>query len=132
MLVYVDNILCIHEDPNSVHFPLTPNSVGTPDIYQGAKLKLMKLENGVWSWRISLSKYVREAVKNCKDYVTKHLPPQYRLPKLVPNPFPVLILGKMDGLPSGTKLPWQQQTAKRYVLCLLIQPSKRTSDQQRR
>ncbi len=32
--------------------------------------------------------YVREAVKNCKDYISKHLPPQYRLPKLAPNPFP--------------------------------------------
>ncbi len=30
---------------------------------------------------------VQEAVKNCKDYVSEHLPPQYRLPKLAPNPF---------------------------------------------
>ncbi len=48
----------------------------------------MQLENGVWTWGISPSKYVREAVKNCKDYVSEHLPPQYRLPKLAPNPFP--------------------------------------------
>ncbi len=40
------------------------------------------------AWGISPSKYIREAVKNCKDYTSKHLPPQYRLPKLAPNPFP--------------------------------------------
>ncbi len=91
MLVYVDDILCIHEDPDSVlkvlnkYFPLKPDSVGSPDIYLGAKLKLMQLENGVWAWGISPSKYVREAVKNCKDYVSKHLPPQYKLTKLSPK-----------------------------------------------
>ncbi len=62
MLVYVDNIICIHEDPDSVlkvinkYFPLKLNSVGAPDIYLGAKLKLMQLENGVWAWGISPSK----------------------------------------------------------------------------
>ncbi len=69
------------------YFPLKPDSVGAPDIYLGTKLKLMLLENGVWALGISASKYVREAVKNCKDLVSKHLLPQYRLPKLAPNPF---------------------------------------------
>ncbi len=47
MLVYVDYILCIHNDPDSVlkvlnkYFPLKPDSVGAPDIYLGAKLKVM-------------------------------------------------------------------------------------------
>ncbi len=54
MLVYIDDILFIHKDPDSVlkalnkYFPLKPDSVGTPDIYRSAKLKLMQLENGVW------------------------------------------------------------------------------------
>ncbi len=61
--------------------------MGAPDIYLGTKLKLMQHENGVWAWGISPSKYVREAVKNCKDYVSEHLPPQYKLPNLAPNPF---------------------------------------------
>ncbi len=62
MLVYVDNILCIHEDPDSVlnvlnkYFSLKPDSVGAPDIDLGAKLKLMQLENGLWAWSISPSK----------------------------------------------------------------------------
>ncbi len=28
-------------------------------------------------------------VKNGKDYISEHSPPQYRLPKLAPNPFPI-------------------------------------------
>ncbi len=70
------------------HFPLKPNSVNTPDIYLGAKLKLMQLKNSVWEWGISPSKYVREAVKNCKEYILKNVPPQYQLPKLTPNTYP--------------------------------------------
>ncbi len=60
MLVYVDNIQCIHEDPDSVlkvlnnYFPLKPDSVGAPDVYLGAKVKPMQLENGVWVWGISI------------------------------------------------------------------------------
>ncbi len=61
--------------------------MGSPDIYLGAKLKLIQLENGVWALGISPSKYVKETVKNCKGYESEHLPPQYRLPKLAPNPF---------------------------------------------
>ncbi len=93
MLVYGDNILCIHKDTDSVlkvlnkYFPLKPDSVGTPDIYLGAKLKIMQHESSIWAWVISPSKYVREAVWNCKGYVSEHLPPQYLLPKLAPNPF---------------------------------------------
>ncbi len=55
MLVYVNDIPCINEDPDSVlkvlnkYFPLKPDSVGTPDIYLGAKLNLMELENEVWA-----------------------------------------------------------------------------------
>ncbi len=48
MLVYVDDILCIHEDPNGVlkllnkYFPLKPDSVGTPAIYLSSKLIIAK------------------------------------------------------------------------------------------
>ncbi len=65
ILVYVNDILCIHEDPHSVlkvrnkYFPLKPESVGAPDIYLGAKLKLMQLKNGIWAWGISPSKYIQ-------------------------------------------------------------------------
>ncbi len=55
MLVYLDNILCLHEDPKSVikilnkYFPLKSDSIRTCDIYLIAKLKLIQLNNGVWA-----------------------------------------------------------------------------------
>ncbi len=55
------------------NFPLKPDLIRTPDIYLGFKHKLMQLENGVWVWGISPSKYVREENKNYKDYVSEHL-----------------------------------------------------------
>ncbi len=77
------DILCIHEvikAPNK-YFLLKHDSVGTPDIYLGAKLKLMQIDSGVKVWGINPSKYVQKAVKICKDYVSHHLLPQYWLPK---------------------------------------------------
>ncbi len=54
--VYVDDILCIHNNPDSIliqidkYFLSKPVSVVEPDVYLGAKLKLIQLENGVWAW----------------------------------------------------------------------------------
>ncbi len=55
ILCYVDDILCVHHDPMSVlnlingYMPLKPSLVGDPDIYLGAKLKMTRLENGIWA-----------------------------------------------------------------------------------
>ncbi len=44
---YADDILCTHDDPDSIHahidkcFLLKPVSVGEPNVYLGAKLKLV-------------------------------------------------------------------------------------------
>ncbi len=72
ILIYVDDILCIHNDHDAIlaqidkYFLLKPDSVGALNVYLGAKLKLMQLENGVWAWGLSPSKYVQEAIQNCK------------------------------------------------------------------
>ncbi len=76
----MDDILCIHNDPNSVltqidkFFLLKHDSVGEPDVYLGAKLKLKQLENSVWAWGLSPFQYAQEAVCNCKKYVDENLP----------------------------------------------------------
>jgi hypothetical protein len=45
--------------------PLKPTSVGDPDVYLGAKLRNVRLENGVYAWAlVSPSKYVSQAVAN--------------------------------------------------------------------
>ncbi len=95
ILCYVDDILCIQHDHMSVmneingHLPLKPISVGDPDIYFGAKLKLTQLPNGVMAWGLSPSKCVVQAVKNCQLHLTAKLNGKYSIPARVDNPFPV-------------------------------------------
>ena len=44
IICYVDDILCIHHDPDTVlnklnrYVPLKPGSIGSPDMYLGMKL----------------------------------------------------------------------------------------------
>ena len=83
ILCYVDDILCIHHDPDDVlnklngYVMLKPGSFGSPDMYLGTKLKCMLLHNGIWAWSMSPSKYVQEAVRICKEFVARHLSKEY-------------------------------------------------------
>jgi hypothetical protein len=92
VLCYVDAILCIHHDAMKQilaigkQFPLKKGSVGDPDIYLGAKLRKVTLENGVEAWSMSPSKYMQEAVKNVKNYLQEKEPGRPWLKK-VPTPF---------------------------------------------
>ncbi len=81
-------------------FLLNPDSVEEPDVYLGAKLKLMQLENGVWAWGLSPFKYVQEAVRICNKYVEENLPKFYKLTQLVPNPFPTYYRLELDISPE--------------------------------
>ncbi len=95
ILCYVDDILCIHNDPMSVmneingYLLLKPSYMGNPDIYLGAMLKQTQLPNGVMAWRLSPSKYVVQAIKNCQIHLTKKLNGKYSIPARADNPFPV-------------------------------------------
>ena len=94
ILVYVDDILCIHHDAMSVLdrinecLPLKPQSMGDPDIYLGAKLRETRLPNGVWAWGLSPSKYVNQAVQNCQTHLTEKLGGTFKIPAKAANPFP--------------------------------------------
>ena len=93
ILCYVDDILCIHHNPDDVlnklngYVPLKPRSVRSPDMYSGTKQKTMQLHNGIWAWSMSPSKCAQEAVRLCKEYIAKHLSKGYKLPKRANNPF---------------------------------------------
>ena len=63
-------------------------------------MKLMQLENGVWAWGLSPSKYVQEAVRNCKKYISENLPKFYKLTRLAPNPFPTDYRPELDTSPE--------------------------------
>ena len=75
ILCYVDNFLCIHHNPEDVlnklngYMLLKPDSVMSPNMYLGTKLKCMQLCNGIWAWPMSPSKYVLEAVRIYEEYV---------------------------------------------------------------
>ena len=94
ILVYVDDILCIHHDAMSVldqinkHLPLKPTSMGDPDIYLGAKLRETQLPNGIWAWGLSPSKYVNQAVQNCQAHLTQKLNGMFSILVKAANPFP--------------------------------------------
>ena len=47
-------------------------SIGAPDMYLGAKLKQVTLDNKVEAWGMSSSKYVNDAVKNAEEYLGKN------------------------------------------------------------
>ncbi len=70
ILIYVDDILCIHHEAMPVldkldkYFTLKPSSVGNPSMYLGAKLKLTQMSNGVYEmWGMSPAKYIKECDK---------------------------------------------------------------------
>ena len=74
ILLYVNDVLCIHHDGKSTlenldrYFQLKESSIGDPDLYLGAKLCKVTLPNGVQTWSTSPSKCIQEAVKNVEKY----------------------------------------------------------------
>jgi hypothetical protein len=102
ILWYVEDHLCVHHDPMSVlnlingYMPLKPSLVGDPDIYLGAKLKLTQLDNGIWAWGLSPSKYVDQAVKNCAKHLNDKLNNHFCLPQRADNPFPYDYYPELD------------------------------------
>ena len=93
LLCYVDDIMVIHHDARPILdridklMKLKDSSVGDPDIYLGAKLKKLQMDNDVWCWSFSPSKYVQEAVRNCQKYLRENLSDEYELIANAPNPF---------------------------------------------
>ena len=61
-------------------------SIGDPNIYLGAKLREVLLENGVKSWATSASKYAQKAVSNSEAYLHEHFRGM-KFTKNVINPF---------------------------------------------
>ena len=78
ILCYVDDILVVHHDAMPImkkinkFFLLKPDSVGDPNMYIGAKMKYHKTPNRRWYCKMSPSKYVCEACKNCKDHLNNN------------------------------------------------------------
>ena len=75
VLLYVDDVLVVSHDGMKVlkqldyFFKMKKDSMGDPDLYLGAKLRNVRLPNGVDSWSLSPSKYVQEAVRRVQEFL---------------------------------------------------------------
>ena len=67
ILVYVDDILILSEDPKiyieslSKRYYVKESSIGTPDLYLGTRYKLITGRLGIPVWSSSTDVYVKEA-----------------------------------------------------------------------
>ena len=101
MLLYVDDVLCINHDANAAlyeldhYFMMKKGSIGDPDMYLGSKLCQVQLDNGVWAWSISSSKYVQEAVKNVEPWLAKDCAGS-KLKKRATAPWPIGYVSELD------------------------------------
>jgi hypothetical protein len=92
ILIYVDDILCVHHDPGSPlakldeYFKMKEGPIQVPTFYLGSKLKKTVLPNGVVAWGMSFRKYVQSDVQNVKEYLAA-LPGDQMLMKKASGPF---------------------------------------------
>jgi hypothetical protein len=121
ILIYVDDILCVHNDPGAPltkldeYFKIKEGSIQVPTFYLGAKMKKTVLPNGVVAWGMSSSKYVQSAIHNVQDYLTA-LPGNQKLLKKASGPFAG---GYKPELDESPELAPQGQTyiSRRFGLC---------------
>jgi hypothetical protein len=106
ILIYVDDILCIHHDTMPVLdklnqlFTLKPSSVSNPSMYLDAKLKLTQMSNRVNVWGMSPSKYIKEAVSDCKEHLKLNYDGRHVLPTQAANPFVMGYEHELDKTPA--------------------------------
>jgi hypothetical protein len=103
LLVYVDDLLALSEQPKVIlddinsYFHLKPESVGTPDLYLGAKLSKTTMPNGVVAWCNSSHRYVQEAIRNTEKYIQENGAKMLR--KKTPSPMETNYRPELDVSP---------------------------------
>ena len=85
--------MVIHHNAMSVlaqldkYVKMKPTSMGEPNMYLGATLKKMCLENGTDAWANSPEKYVWSSVENVVKYLKDLGDNRWKLPSKCSNPF---------------------------------------------
>jgi hypothetical protein len=105
MLIYVDDILCVHHDTGTPlaklyeYFKIKEGSIQVPTFYLGVTLKKTIFPNDVAAWGMSSIKYVQSAVHNLQEYLIA-LPGDKKLPKKAPAPFAGSYKPELDEIPE--------------------------------
>jgi hypothetical protein len=103
ILIYVNDILCVHSDPGmslaqiDKYFKMKPGSIMEPTFYLVAKLKKTVITNGVVAWGMSSSKYVQAAVQNVQEYLKDN--GDRKLKKKASAPFEATYRAEIDEIP---------------------------------
>ena len=81
LVVYVDDVLCIHHNPTSTMKQLgelfrLKDGVETPSLYLGTDIRKWdyESEDGQWKqcWAMGSQGYIKEAIRVCKSHMEKH------------------------------------------------------------
>jgi hypothetical protein len=100
ILIYVDDILCVHHDPGTSlaqidkYFKTKPGSIMEPTFYLVAKLKKTVMLNGLVAWGMSSSKYAQAAVQNVQEYLKEN--GESKLKKKASAPFEATSRAEID------------------------------------
>ena len=103
MLLYTDDCLAISKNLQEAlmeinkYFSMKPKSVGPPKIHLGAKISKVQLPNGVIAYAMSISQYIREAVKNVESHLRKR---DLSLLKKASTPMSANYSPEVDGNPE--------------------------------
>jgi hypothetical protein len=105
ILIYVDDILCVHHEPGAPlvkldeYFKIKEGSIQVPTLYLGAKLKNTVLTNDVIDWGMVSRKYVQSSVQNVHEYLVT-LPGEQKLQKEAAGPFSGGYKPELDEIPE--------------------------------
>ena len=80
-------------------FMMKKGFIGDPDIYLGAKLYKVQLDNCVFAWGMSPAKYVQEAVRHVEEHLTNEYGGR-KLPKRATALWPSKYLSETDMTPE--------------------------------
>ena len=86
VLVYTDDLLVLALNPKEIlrkidkYFTLKPESITEPNIYLGAKIRKVRIDDECYAWSQSSGNYVKEAIKTVETWCSGH---GFRLPSKV-------------------------------------------------
>ena len=105
--MYTDDALVLSENAESVlrnelgrYFVLKEESIGPLKIYLGGGVRKVQLDNGVECWAFSSSQYVKSAVNNVEEYLSKHDNPKWKMPKKAETPLQTSYRPELDVSPE--------------------------------